>query len=50
MANIIVDISVIRTAPYRAVMYHAVLYAYTTLKDYTHILAYGAYGQHLFAP
>ena len=49
MANIIVDIPVIRTAPYRAVMYHTVLYDYTILKDYTHILAYGAYGQYVSA-
>ncbi len=50
MANIIVDIPVIGTAPYRAVMYHAVLYDYTILENYTHILAYGAYGQYVFAP
>ena len=50
MANIIVDIPVIRTAPYRAVMYNTVLYDYTILKDYDHILAYGAYGQYVSAP
>ena len=44
MANVIVDIPVIGTAPYRVVMYHTVLYDYTILKDYTHILAYEAYG------
>jgi len=32
MANIIVDIPVIKTAPYRVVMYHTVLYDYTILK------------------
>ena len=50
MANIIVDIPVIRTAPYRAVLYHAVLYDNTILKNYTHILAYGAYGRYVSAP
>ena len=49
MANIIVDIPVIGTAPYRAVLCHTLLYDYTILKDYTHILAYGAYGQYVFA-
>ena len=50
MANIIVDIPVIGTAPYRVMLYHTVLYDYTILKDYTHILAYGAYGQYVSAP
>ena len=50
MANIIVDIPVIRTAPYRTVLYHTVLYDSTILKDDTHILAYGAYGQYVYVP
>jgi len=50
MANIIVDIPVMRTAPYLAVLYHTVLYDYPILKDYTHILACGSYGQYVFAP
>ena len=50
MANIIVDIPVIRTAPCRAVLYHTVLYDHMILKDYTRNLAYGAYGQYVSAP
>ena len=50
MANIIVDIPVIGTAPCRAVLEHTVLYDYTILKDYTDILAYRAFGQYVSAP
>ena len=50
MANIIIDIPVIRTAPYRTELYHTVLYDYTILKDYAHILVYGAYGKCVSAP
>jgi hypothetical protein len=38
MANIIVNILAFGTAPYRAVVYHSVLYDYAILKDYTNIL------------
>ena len=50
MANIIVDIPIIRTASYRTVLYHTVLYDYMILKDNTHIFAYGAYGQYGYVP
>jgi len=50
MANIIVGIPVIGTASYRAVMYHTVLYDYTILEDYTHIIALRAHRQYVFTP